>query len=261
MITRTNVPDYLYHYTSIDTLEKIIESRKIRFNSLKNVDDSDEMKTGTNSNMGKNCFVSCWTDIETESIPFWGLYTDNMQGVRIKLKTLPFKEEMIQNPRYNNGERTLTSVPKNLFDNKNLIVYITMPFCRRVIYTENPDKLYPIDIEFGKVNGNQFKDLKANFMELGQYKRSCWQFQSEWRYNFFLLKHDGEGNPDLDFSPNHINLGFEYVDIQLREDALVNMEITLGPRMNDSDKERVTQLLKINGLENVIVKDSKLNIN
>lgn len=34
--------EYIYHYTSIETLALILQSKKIRFNSLKNVDDINE---------------------------------------------------------------------------------------------------------------------------------------------------------------------------------------------------------------------------
>lgn len=38
-------PEYLYHYTSIDNLALILKNKTIRFNSLINVDDPDEIKT------------------------------------------------------------------------------------------------------------------------------------------------------------------------------------------------------------------------
>lgn len=36
---------YLYHYTSIETLALILKNRTIRFNNLQNVDDPEEAET------------------------------------------------------------------------------------------------------------------------------------------------------------------------------------------------------------------------
>lgn len=59
----------IYHYTSIDTLEKILSNRTIRFNNLNNVDDLEERFYSPYS---KYVFVSCWTDSPVESIPCGG---------------------------------------------------------------------------------------------------------------------------------------------------------------------------------------------
>jgi len=40
-------PDYLYHYTSIESLAMILSTKKIRFNSLVHVDDLVEGKCKT----------------------------------------------------------------------------------------------------------------------------------------------------------------------------------------------------------------------
>lgn len=36
---------YLYHYTSLSTLALILKSKTIRFNSLINMDDAEDVKT------------------------------------------------------------------------------------------------------------------------------------------------------------------------------------------------------------------------
>ena len=52
---------YLYHYTSIETLEKILESKTLCFTSLSLVDDLDEVETADIKKFGCFCFVSCWS--------------------------------------------------------------------------------------------------------------------------------------------------------------------------------------------------------
>ena len=84
--------EYLYHYTSLETLALILSNKTICFNNLLNVDDIEEAETQDMGNFGRFLYVSCWTDDEKESIPLWNLYTPNMHGVRIKLPKFPFKK-------------------------------------------------------------------------------------------------------------------------------------------------------------------------
>ena len=83
--------DFLYHYTSIETLALILSNRTFRLNSLDQMDDLQEKETSDIKNIGQFCYISSWTDDETESIPMWKMYSSLDSGVRIKLKTNPFK--------------------------------------------------------------------------------------------------------------------------------------------------------------------------
>lgn len=51
--------DYLYHYCSIETFEKIVRNRTFRFTSLAEVDDLEEPLTSDFDDIGKICYVSC----------------------------------------------------------------------------------------------------------------------------------------------------------------------------------------------------------
>lgn len=78
----------LYHYCSIDTLECILKYKTIRFSSLVAVDDTEEAMTEDFDELGRICFVSCWTNKE-EDVTMWRTYTEdgngNKSGVRIAL--------------------------------------------------------------------------------------------------------------------------------------------------------------------------------
>lgn len=241
MIINTDVPDYLYHYTSVETLEKILENKTIRFSSLINVDDTEEILTASGSNFGKYCFVSSWTDIEEESIPFWSEYTKDMTGVRIKLHTLPFYTNRVINQHYCNGVPFDTYYPKELFERDNICCYYMMPFCRKVQYTNDINKIrIPDIIQADYVGDSKYKNIQANFMEIGKYKSKCWAFQSEWRYCMFFIPVDmNVGNVNLDTSPNNLNLDFTYYDVPISKKDFNNMEIVLGPKMSVENKKRV----------------------
>ena len=58
--------DYLYHYTTVDTLKLILENKTFRFKSLENMDDSEEAETEDYGNLGRFCYVSCWTENSNE---------------------------------------------------------------------------------------------------------------------------------------------------------------------------------------------------
>lgn len=131
-------PDYLFHYTSIENLALILKNKTIRFNSLIDVDDPDEIKTSDTEGIGKYCYCSCWTD-KDESIPFWSMYTKNMHGVMIKMEVFPFNEHNETLAYYNGGQEFKTYIPKDLFSAKNLIVIPTVPFLRKLEYSDKKD--------------------------------------------------------------------------------------------------------------------------
>jgi hypothetical protein len=92
--------DVIYHYTNIRTLSLILKYKTLRFNRLDHVDDVSEAKIYGEYDFAKNIFVSCWTDCETESIPQWHMYTDQMAGVRISLPKDLFDYIPYQFPRH-----------------------------------------------------------------------------------------------------------------------------------------------------------------
>lgn len=84
-------PAVLYHYASLDTLALILHNRTIRFSRLDKVDDPQEQRSADSQNLGKMKLVSCWTSSDEESIPMWREYAGAECGVRIQMKSHPFK--------------------------------------------------------------------------------------------------------------------------------------------------------------------------
>jgi len=84
------IPMYLYHYTSIENLKNIIESKGIIFNCLAGLNDPyegivDQFYIDEKDYKKKLVYVSCWNDQEEDSLILWQMYT-NMEGVRIKME-------------------------------------------------------------------------------------------------------------------------------------------------------------------------------
>lgn len=179
--------DYLFHYTNIESLALILKNRTFRFNSLDKMDDLQEKETADIKNIGQFCYVSSWTEDNTESIPMWNMYSSLKSGVRIRLRRNPFKV-------YDNSASELESVLKSpVTDNTNgnplqTIISLSEMFSKgffsaqamtkdllhRVEYTPDPNKLYP------KLLQTDNERFSIALGELGKYKNIHWEFQREW---------------------------------------------------------------------------------
>lgn len=267
-------PQYLYQYTSIETLALILKNKTMRFNSLANVDDGQEVKTKDFGDFGRFCLVSCWTDKEEELIPLWNMYTPNMQGVRIKLPVNPFKEYTYERGEYNFEEKTKTcvNIKENYENNRNAFDLPMINFLRKVEYTDNKDDLIP---EVFKLSDNIRIIDKS---KIGTYKNEVWSFQNEWRYRIFLSPWTNQDVEKI-ISENDLSehnklfdrydsykLDEGYYDLELDEKKIAQIEILLGPRVTEAQRDIVQLLVdnfeKVNKLENTInVQPSELLIN
>lgn len=249
-------PEYLYHYTNINTLALILKNRNIKFSSLKNVDDLEEVKTKDMGDFGKYCFISCWTDEEEESIPFWHMYTNNMQGVRLKLPVNLFKKYRLRSieKAKNNGTNINNNIKfgeefesyftyNDIFSDRYTIFPNWLKILEKVQYTDD-ENLINVTI-FSQEGG--CTSIKTN--EIGRYKRRNWEFQKEWRYIFVALpiSFNQIGN-NINIAINEVvrgkELPFDTYFLKIDDIAFENMEITLGPAVTDGDKIIVESLVR-----------------
>lgn len=146
--------EYLYHYTNIETLALILKNRTIRFNSLDKMDDLQEQQTADIENIGQFCYISSWTEDDTESIPMWNMYASLDLGVRIKLCKNPFKiynitaedlSKVINAPvtDESNGNPIQSIIPITEMFAKGFIIFptITKDLLFKVQYTNDREKL------------------------------------------------------------------------------------------------------------------------
>lgn len=226
-------PDYLYHYTSIETLALILKHRTIRLNNLSDMDDLEEGETNDFGELGRFIYASSWTNDATESIPLWSLYTPEMNGVRIKLKAYPFDVE---------NRETLAQCNKGIIgiEKENEITFLNnFVELIKVKYTEDKLKIFP------KVYTPNEK-LKLKSKKVGIYKRKAWEFQQEWRYIIWsvplkpskIKENDLEekGNKILEIIMNESTSYLKYIDLYLADDAFEDMEILCGPKVSAGQK-------------------------
>lgn len=225
----------LYHYTRIETLSKILESKKIRFTSLLNVDDSEEKWSSDLFDHGKHIFVACFTAKEKESIEMWNMHKGNGEGVRLKFdKDVINKFTKIHD---RDGDKYIVHCKGELY---------------QIEYTDDQEKIYPKILKDSNIGDGIHLPL------LGKYKNTFWDFQEEWRYSLIVyIYYVIEGKEYVDLK----SIPCEYYDVEINKEALYNMEITLGYNVNENEAENVRALINEYNKENntkITVKNSVL---
>lgn len=242
--------DYLYHYTSVDSLALILKNRTIRLNSLEKMDDLQEQKTSDVKNFGKFFFVSSWTSDEIESIPMWKMYTDPKSGVRIKLHKNPFKRvstkgsDFIETfgciPTDDNSISFGQDTFLNLADLIKQGVYSAQAWKGDILYemeyTTDKSLLEP------QVVSTNVKETSISFGTLGRYKNEHWRFQKEWRYLMSFIPMDFNHSPEemlkkftqtaVEIVSGTAVLPINYYDLPIDDCWFEEMEITPSPQMS-----------------------------
>lgn len=264
--------EYLYHYTNVDTLKLIIENGTFRFNSLQNVDDLEEMETEDFGNLGRFCYVSCWTDEPKESIPMWKEYTSPKKGLRIKLPINIFeevldigfsREQLMQLGAKKEELEKFAGFPytKGLanYERENLVKFMPQVVeLFPVTYTKD-SKLLRYSVYNEDENSSRLETKL-----IGKFKNIDWYYQSEWRYKLFAFPfglYTMTANPQLMTDQQQIlnilktvAIPYNYFDIPFRKECLNEMEILTSPIFDEESHQLLTTIT--NTLPNVKVEKS-----
>ena len=244
----------LHHYTSINSLALILNSKSIRFNRLDNVDDLTET-TFLPTRFRSYYFVSCWTKSEQENISLWHMYT-KMKGVKISFPDTPFVLHHLKPDQFT--EITLKSEIKFPVSSSNMILthstgfkFIFVPYDTNfnsfdVIYCHDNEQRIKSSF-LSSIDVNNTKRYTINNETPALVKNSIWTFQNECRFILKLLpvsiidqfgrKHNAE---DLLQS---LSVEQQHFDIPLNENILDNIVVTLGPDTTEADRIIVQLLL------------------
>lgn len=247
----SNFPKLLYHYTSINSLALILSSKKLRLNSLMNVDDLMEARNKDLGDIRKYFFVSCWTSNEEESIPFWKMYTPNMHGVRITLPIYPFLLRPIKyKPKIIDIDYKLTFFSEDIFVNDEYIIEPSNKILYKINYTDNEDDLNPIIYKL--IKEDKFNN-RFDFKPIGKSKNKSWEFQSEYRYLVHVYPGGGILSlDDLEKSKKadvinairkNIDISIDSLFLELDQVALGNIEIVIGPSVDNGERILIEALL------------------
>lgn len=197
----------IHHYTNIESLALILQSKKIRFNRLDRMDDLEEGRVeAQGTKVGKYTYVSCWTE-DDETIPMWYMYAGKEMGVRISLPQDMFKDysfidgfsgmnvsEILRTIDPVNAPIMLWKIPGSEYNGKN---YLIIPvesdkpatFYRRILYV---DDVLSLTKELALMVDKE-EDSYYNFDlgNVGVLKHKRWAFQKESRFILRIIPTDG----------------------------------------------------------------------
>ena len=247
--------DQIFHYTNIDSLALILQSRKIRFTRLDRVDDIREAQTHSGIEFGKYFFVSCWTVQGTESIPHWNMYSRDMQGVRLELPKYPFQQKKLESrPDWTgievSGELYAPLGMDEIFGPKHFIAPLFMDienFAGPVEYDPDIESRYRASIQ-RTISADRKVEISIQALpKLARLKSSDWAFQQEYRFSLFALPSlqlppDGPGSSAFTAAVgahisqsfiDGIDPGITYIDVDLNPIALDRLIVRTGPLCSD----------------------------
>lgn len=249
------IPHYLYHYTSAESLIKILDSRKIRFTRLDLLNDPYEGYveiadvSGTDKNCAKLIYCSCWNESSEEDIALWYVYT-KVSGVRIKMKSAMFGKNMSLE------ENISGYYPVVNISDIDIGVDIPIKTVRgpiKIQYETELRNIYERAVRKSIANigtENEFVMNELNLNEIGVRKTKHWSYENEWRYKIspFTQIH-GSNNVINKQIPYNLP---EYVDVPF----IVGIEeILLAPQILQSDVEKIEKYLMDNKID-ILIKRS-----
>lgn len=233
-------PTELYQYTSIESLEKILQTRTLRFSRLDKVNDPEEAIAADLPLASSSVFVSCWSNEQKESIPMWSMYGSNFRGVRIRLPANMFagrRPAMVLEEggalTIVSGQWTVTREPPAMETRMSAVIGPN-----KIFYSDDP--AYRIRKLVHRMGGT------ATFCpyDLGMVKGTPWFYEQEWRYKISALSFEAQFPDDEYFNKITLDLGRypvinESVFVPLDQSAIEEMEVTVGPRADYSAVEAV----------------------
>lgn len=254
----------IHHYTSINTLALMLETKKIRFSRLDCFDDILEAKTFRNIDFGNQLFASCWTKAE-ESIPQWYMYGSQLSGVRLSFP----HNDLFSFYQFQGGR----SVERNgstfgvdflqpidapypleaIYGSGYLLipeVNMKLNFLRDIEYVDN------LDVAFAELEGRITKEGKNTTIhgvlsDFGLHKSSIWSFQNECRFILNAQNFPMHQEVSDDDFFNHFNnrdnlkpLQIRNIDLPYNPQALDQLVVTLGPSATKADEIIVSSLLE-----------------
>ncbi|MDD3231187.1 MAG: DUF2971 domain-containing protein [Oscillospiraceae bacterium] len=218
-------PDFLYHYTSLESLASILKNKTIRFNQLARLDDLQEGQSQDLEHYEEFIFASSWTEESKENIPMWKMYSSQFSGIRIKMPVNPFTVKPID---YQGKPWFVAQCSEGQ----------SQAFLRKVEYIDDNDE---------QLNPTALLDRGSGYIHatplLGWHKSTAWEFQKEWRYLLYF----GPVNKAEMNSPDTFRkatkrfrqrgyLPFTHVDLPLRDDIFSQVEITYSPWFTEGNK-------------------------
>ncbi len=262
-----SAPPFLYHYSSVESLARILKHGTFRFSRLDNLNDPLEGLSLDIEQAREHIFASSWTANPDDQIPMWRMYTGDMTGVRIRLPSNLFsKSEELEifdlgiegryiGCRCNPFSFFIGSSYLGLSLN---IEYVFGPL--EIVYKDTKEEVTnicsgkhqaPTGITVGRINLNNLGDAKIKH----------WQYEQEWRFRVYATPTGFPvlGSHDIDLPLLLPGTPIKYVDVPFNMRCLNDLEILIGPRGNEAHKIILETLVSVYA-PNAKVTKSKIEI-
>lgn len=105
----------LFHYTTIETLALILNSKSIKFSRLDQLDDKTESEPFAEFNPLSYIFSCSLTDDPIESIPMWKMYSNMGTGIRIEFDSDSMFSPTIKSMTIPNHRQEIAEFPQFLY--------------------------------------------------------------------------------------------------------------------------------------------------
>ncbi|MDE6695857.1 MAG: hypothetical protein K2K25_03165 [Muribaculaceae bacterium] len=257
----------IYHYTSIENLALILKHKTIRFNRLDMMEDPCEKTFLVNQlDWSPYTYVSCWTENPIENVPQWNFYTGG-KGVRIGIDKdfIDWEKQSIAfsapaRPRHHKSLSKDSSGTLSITLNP---IRIYRPLSTDICYNK---VMYFSDEEYSEFEKNigrvkTYLEIDEELMRkyIGVIRKDKWSFQDESRFVIYavpytstdaVVSHNEFINLIRMVMPNKVT----FIDVPIKPEKLKNIEVTLGPKMDEG------QIILTKALLNKYVPDAKLNV-
>ncbi len=235
-----NSSEYVYHYTSLESLALILKSGKIRFTRLDRLDDVTEAQRIAGIDFGKYVLVSCWTLEAEDSLPQWHMYGAGMGGVRLQLPKQVFSQVPYVVPKglpsfeVNDIYLSPISFEQGLAENCLVTpLLFEHELAGAVEYVDNVREAIARHLYPGKDSQGSPTTTIGKTGRVVRYKAKTWAFQNEYRFVLAALPTFG---PPLQGLGNIVGAlragvdhGLHHFDVPIAPENLKELVVRTGP--------------------------------
>ncbi len=236
----------IYHYTTLENLALILKHKTIRFNRLDNMDDPCEKTFLVNQlDWSPYTYVSCWTENPRESLPLWHMYTNEGKGVRIGIEkdfidwdkqsiafSVPSRQKHHKSiSKESSGAFSVTFNPTRIYRP------LSDEMCYRKVNYASEKEYLDFEKKIGRVRSFEIdEDLMREY--IGRFRKDKWAFQEESRFIIYAVPYTSTDpvvshNDFLNLIRLNIPNQVPYIDVPIKAEKLRNIEVTLGPNINE----------------------------
>lgn len=247
----------IYHYTSLENLALILKHKTIRFNRLDHMEDPCEKTFLVNQlDWSPYTYVSCWTENPAESIPIWHMYTKSGKGVRIGIESdfIDWEKQSIafsvpsRQRRHKSVSKDSSGALSVTFNPTRIYRPLSDEICYRKVEYLSEGEFAEFENNVGRVSS--YIDIDEDMMRkyVGRLRKDKWAFQEETRFIIYavpytstdpVVSHQDFLNLIRLAMPNNV----AFIDVPVKPDRLRNIEVTLGPEVDEGQSILAKALL------------------